>query len=99
MNLSYFNALTGAEVRPDEWQMKLRKGDFYEINTGDQSFPPIYGEILDGPEKGYFKVKAYSQWCPEGQQGLLCLVEPTRKITRDEFEVARGSKWKTCEGR
>ena len=94
MNLSYFNALTGAEVKPDEWQMKLRKGDFFEIDTGDQSFPPIYGKILDGPEKGYFKVKAHSQWCPEGQEGLLCIVEPTRKLTKDEFESARARKWK-----
>ena len=24
----YYNTLTGAEVIPDDWQMKIRKGDY-----------------------------------------------------------------------
>jgi hypothetical protein len=29
----------------------------------------------------------------EGQEGILCIVEPTRKLTRAEFETAREKNW------
>ena len=92
----YYNALTGVQVTPDEWQAKIKKGDHYEIVT--ECFPTIYGEILEPfREKGYYRVHAYSEWCPDGQEGTLCIVEPTRILTRQEFEKARIRQWKTEE--
>ena len=93
----YYNALTGAQVAPDAWQMRIRKGDYYEIVL-ESPFPIIYGVILEAaPEKGYFRARGYSEWCPDGNEGMLCVVEPTRKLTRREFERARTRRWKSDE--
>ncbi|MBI1793367.1 MAG: hypothetical protein HYR70_04160 [Chloroflexi bacterium] len=86
---SYFNALTGAQTVPTAWQKNLKDGDFYEIAPVDGSaFPTIYGKILEVRDEGFFWVKAYSAWCPQGEEGLLCIVEPTRRITQEEFRAA-----------
>ena len=93
---TYYNFLTGAQVTPDDWQMKIKKGNYYEIVT--ENLPIIYGVILEtAREKGYFRVRAYSKWCPDGEEGILCVVEPTRILTRQEFERARTQRWKTEE--
>lgn len=93
---TYYNFLTGARVTPDDWQMKIKKGNYYEIVT--ENLPIIYGVILEAVrEKGYFRVRAYSAWCPYGQEGSLCVVEPTRILTRQEFERARAQRWKVEE--
>jgi hypothetical protein len=89
----FFNALTGAHVAPAQWQTKLRSGDYYVIESFTSSLPTIYGQILKPAGKGFFQVKAYSAWCMEGQEGILCIVEPTRKLTRAEFETAREKNW------
>jgi hypothetical protein len=92
----YYNALTGAQVTPDGWQTKIKKGDHYEIVT--ECFPTIYGVILEPfREIGYYRVRAYSEWCLDGQEGTLCIVEPTRILTRQEFEQAQIRHWKTEE--
>ena len=73
----YYNALTGAQVTPDEWQAKIKKGDHYEIVT--ECFPTIYGEILEPfREKGYYHVRAYSEWCPgrAGRNIVHCGADP-----------------------
>ncbi len=89
----YDNALTGARVVPEDWQMKIKKGDCYEIAS--EPYPTIYGEILDAmDEKGRFPVQTYSALCPDGQQGILWVVEPTRILSREEFEYARAQSWK-----
>ena len=92
----YYNILMGAHVTPDDWQTKIKKGNYYEIVT--ECFPTIYGEVLEPfREKGYYHVRAYSEWCPDGQGGMLCIVDPTRILTREEFEYARTRHWKTEE--
>jgi hypothetical protein len=92
----YYNALTGASVIPDDWQTKIKKGDYYEIVS--ECIPTIYGVILEPfREIGYYHVRAYSEWCPNGQEGHLCIVEPTRILTRQEFDYARSQHWKTEE--
>ena len=92
----YYNALTGAQVTPDGWQTKIKKGDYYEIVS--ECFPTIYGVILEPfREIGYYRVRAHSAWCPGGEEGTLCIVEPTRILTRQEFEQARVRRWKTEE--
>ncbi|MCJ7432251.1 MAG: hypothetical protein MUO77_02050, partial [Anaerolineales bacterium] len=58
----------------------------------------IYGEILGAAlEKGYFHARAYSVWFPKGNEGMVCVVEPTRILTRQEFEHARTRRWKSDE--
>jgi hypothetical protein len=92
----YYNALMGAQVTPDDWQTKIKKGDHYEIVT--ECFPIIYGVILEPfREIGYYRVRAYSEWCPDGQEGTLSIVEPTRILTLQEFEQARLRHWKAKE--
>ena len=94
----YYNALTGARVAPYDWQMKIKKGDYYEIESASFAYPDIYGVILETMEKkGYFRVQAYSAWCIGGQKGVLCVVEPTRLLTLQEFEKARDLRWKVVE--
>jgi hypothetical protein len=93
----YYNFLTGALVVPDHWQMKIRKGTYYEIVL-ESPYPMIYGVILDiTQERGYFWVRAYSTWCPDGEEGMLCIVEPTRMLTKREFVRAQQRRWKTEE--
>jgi len=93
---TFYNTLTGAQVSPDDWQTKIKKGDHYEIVS--EFFPTIYGVILEPfREVGYYRVRAYSEWCPGGQEGTLCVVEPTRVLTRQEFESARTHHWKADE--
>ena len=93
---TYYNYLTGAWVYPYDWQTKIRKGDYYEIVT--ENLPVIYGFILEASHKtGYFRVLAYSAWCLHGQVGTVCVVDPTRMLTCEEFEYARSQRWKVEE--
>lgn len=93
---TYYNFLTGAQVAPYDWQTKIRKGDYYEIVT--ENLPVIYGVILEASHTtGYFRVRAYSTWCLCGQNGIMCVVDPTRMLTRQEFEYARAQHWKVEE--
>jgi len=90
---TYYNFLTGAWAIPYDWQTKIRNGNYYEIVT--ENLPVIYGVILEASHKeGYFRVRAYSAWCVYGQEGTLCIVEPTRILTQQEFEYARTRRWK-----
>ena len=92
----YYNCLTGAEVFPDDWQAKIKKGNHYEIVS--ENFPTIYGVILEPfREIGYYRVQSYSAWCVEGELGTVCIVEPTRLLTREEFEYARTQRWNLVE--
>ena len=93
---TFYNPMVGAEVIPDDWQAKIKKGDYYEIVS--ENLPTIYGVLLEPfREKGYYHVRAYSAWCPCGEEGMLCIVEPTRILTRQEFEYARTRRWKVEE--
>lgn len=69
---------------PDEFQSKYQT-------------PPVYGRIesAENCPTGYFYVEGFSQWCPEGEHGLMCIVEPSRKLTPEEFERARAAGWPT----
>lgn len=98
MTILYFNALTSTQSSPLPWQKKLQAGDFYEIATLDGStLPTIYGQILEVRDEGFFWAKAHSAWCLQGNEGLLCIVEPTRKLTASEFEAARKNGWISSE--
>jgi hypothetical protein len=73
------------------------------INTTSFHQPTIYGEIIgtDDPHDlwflsqrpGYRLVKGYSLNCEDGESGLMCIVDPTRLLTREEFEEARQQGW------
>jgi hypothetical protein len=92
----YFNHMTGAWVIPYDWQTKIRKDDYYEIVT--ENLPVIYGVVLEASHKnGFFRVRAYSTWCLGGELGIVCVVEPTRILTIQEFECARQQSWKIEE--
>jgi hypothetical protein len=94
---SYHNYYTGVRVHPYKWQLKLQKGCYYRIVT--ECNPTVYGEILEAlREVGYYHVRAYSEWCLDGEEGPLRIVEPTRILTQKEFEEARARRWKTVEG-
>lgn len=93
----YYNRLTGALVYPYDWQLKLQKGDCYQIIT--EYFPAIYGVILEPlRDIGYYDALGYSTRHPNGTGGVLCIVDPTSLLTRDEFEAARARGWEPLEG-
>ncbi|MCL4272057.1 MAG: hypothetical protein KJZ72_21045 [Anaerolineales bacterium] len=95
--ISYHNYYTGARVYPYDWQLKLQKGSYFRIVT--EYYPTVYGVILETlSEKGYFRVQAYSERIPYGHKAILCIVEPTRILTQQEFEEARTRHWNTVEG-
>lgn len=94
---SYYNRMTGAHVYPYDWQLKLQKGCYFRIVS--EYIPTIYGVILEPlREKGFFVVRAYSERCLGGNKAILCVVEPTRILTEQEFEEAKARHWKTVEG-
>ncbi len=94
---AYYNHYTGALVYPYDWQLKIQKGDYFRIVS--EYYPTVYGEILDPlREIGYYRVRVYSEWCLDGEEGTLRIVEPTRILTQQEFEEARALRWKTVEG-
>ena len=75
-------------------------GDIQEIfpdliDIQAQAYVLIYGQILDSRncEPGFFNVIAYSAMCPNGEEGELCILDITRVINRDEFEMARRECW------
>ena len=106
--MQFYNMITDQIVSPHYWQMELKPGDFYVIESpliGVQ-LPDlidvqtlvnvlIYGQILDARncEPGFFNVIAYSAMCPNGEEGELCILDITRVINRDEFEMARREGW------
>lgn len=106
--MEFRNMITGQVVRPAAWQLALAIGDYYEIAApqgavGDgQTFtvfddlPPIYGQIVSDEEcaPGYFLARGYSEWCPDGELGLLAVCEPTRRLTAEEFAAARARGWR-----
>jgi len=75
----------------------LKKGSYFRIVS--EYYPTVYGVILK-PFRviGYYSVLVYSEWCLEGEDGCICIVEPTRILTREEFEEAGARHWKTVEG-
>ncbi len=96
----YFNQLLKVEMPPDDWQTKIRKGDYYEIASECFSacIPTLYGEVLEPfREIGFYHTRVYSAWCLGGEDGVVCIVEPTRMLTREEFEYARTRRWQIEE--
>jgi hypothetical protein len=93
---SYHNFYTGARVYPYDWQMKLRKDDYFEIVS--ECIPTIYGQILEVSHKnGCFLARVFSIRCLLGEEGSFWIVEPTRILTLQEFEYARQKHWKVEE--
>ncbi|MCB0207699.1 MAG: hypothetical protein KDJ52_00125 [Anaerolineae bacterium] len=108
--MNFYNRITGQTVTPEPWQLELKVGDHYIIKqpkfwVGDEVgiAPTCYGEIITNtPEEdeppypnGFFLVRAFSQWCPEGELGMFCIIEATRQITKEKFEQARLQGWPT----
>jgi len=94
--ISYHNFYTGARVYPYAWQMKIRKDDYFEIAS--ECIPTIYGLILEVSHKnGSFLARVFSARCLHGEEGTFWIVEPTRILTKQEFEYARSQRWKVEE--
>ena len=100
--MNFYNQFTGETVTPTAWQQALKAGDYYivehpvfQVDAQVLPAPTVYGRIRsnEGCEPGFFVVKAYSQLCPDGETGLMCICEPTRLLTRQEFERARKQNW------
>ncbi|HRJ59057.1 MAG TPA: hypothetical protein PLV64_22420 [Anaerolineales bacterium] len=107
--MQFTNLITGETVHPADWQLALRPGDLYRIDrpmlgalAADMQGVidlmddiTIYGEILnaEGCEEGFFNVYAYSALSPVGEEGILCILDPTARISRAEFEAARAAGW------
>jgi hypothetical protein len=82
------NMLTGEWMTPEPWQQELTVGSCYVIHhpvvavDGRQipGAPTVYGEIIDGEgcEEGFFYARAFSEYCPEGEIGLMCIT-PNRR--------------------
>lgn len=103
--MKFFNIVTGQYIEPTDWQLQLKVGDYYineqatagmltsETLTIYNDMPNVYGQIVEADEPGYFLVRAYSQWCPEGELGMFNICDATRKLTPQEFEQARANDW------
>ncbi len=104
--MQFYNGITGETVSSQPWQEKLKPGDCYVIDNPaigllleGQVMPipdiQIYGQVLNanGCDAGFFNVRAYSAICPEGETGMICVMEPTRIISPAEFEDARRNGW------
>jgi hypothetical protein len=95
--MEFKNIVTGEAITPLPWQEALKAGDCYIIEQpafgmlGSPMTPlvgvQVYGQILEPTKKpGFFIVQAYSAMCPEGEIGMLCIVEPSRVISEEEFQ-------------
>lgn len=103
--MKFINKITNQTVEAQPWQTKLKPGDYYLIKAPiiyleGETFtgPTIYGQILPSHEEtylpaGFHTVRGYSQWAPEGELGLFCIVDASRQLTQDEFEQARAQGW------
>jgi hypothetical protein len=104
--MEFYNFVTGQTVTAQPWQLELKPGDYYCIETPGAAFidevgvqdlgdvPTVYGRIERADdEESFFLVRAYSQACPDGETGLMSACEPTRKLTEAEFEAARLAGW------
>ena len=107
--MQFTNMFTGQTITSQPRQDELRPGDHYVIEKPGMGLMGmdrteylktiddllIHGEILDaeGCDEGIFNVRAYSSYCPDGEDGIVCIAEITRKISREEFEAARKSGW------
>jgi hypothetical protein len=104
----FYNMITGQTISPKPWQEHLRPGDYYmienpiiglvspnRVDAQEVNDAPVYGIIIGAEdcEPGYFWVRAYSILCPGGEEGVMCIVDPTRVISREEFETARRNGW------
>jgi hypothetical protein len=107
--MKFVNQITGERIEAAEWQIKLKPGDYF-VNerpiagvidkSGTQLFdtsmwPTIYVHI-DKPTRdaGFFWCTAYSEWEPNGDKGVQCILDATRQITKEEFEAASLRDWK-----
>lgn len=100
--MQYVNLFTGQPVQPADWQLRLQPGDYYIIErpqiglVGQPAVngPTVYGQIIKKSRlTGLVWVKGFSDWCPEGETGLMNICEPTRRLTTAEFEAARDAGW------
>lgn len=94
------NLITGQVTQTTDWQLALKPGDHYIIENpkayvGTRSIPMpnVYGEIIEVADNGYCKVKAFSAFCPDGELGSMCIVDPTRLITSYEFKSYQIAGW------
>lgn len=106
--MQFHHLITGEIIEPEEWQLQLKVGDHYRIDrpyamVGDTTYdmPTIYGRIESDEDcpSGFFYVRAFSQYCPHGELGLMCLVEPSCLITEEEFYRARAEGWPVTKTR
>ena len=103
--MQFINILTGEPIEPQPWQMELRPGDLYVIENPVVGLQgggvttlynvTFFGVIIDDQDcdPGFFNVLTYSRYCPKGEEGVVCIVEPTRTIPPEEFDAARKKGW------
>lgn len=103
--MKFINQITGKTVEAQPWQTQLKPGDYYLIvapiiylNGQNFTGPTVYGQILPSHEEdllpdGFHTVRAYSQWEPDGELGLFCVVDATRQLTEAEFDAFRSQGW------
>jgi hypothetical protein len=58
--------------------------------------PRVYGQLESDEDcdEGFFWTTAYSAYCPEGDGGMVCVCDVTRRIMAEEFEQARQRGWR-----
>jgi hypothetical protein len=94
--MQFYNKITDQTASPLPWQEQLKPGDCYVIEHHSLDEVRVYGQILDtrkNCEPGFFNVRAYSALYPGGEVEYMCIMEVTRAIRHDEFEVARRKGW------
>ena len=100
--MKFWNSVLNAWVEPSEWQKELKIGDFYAIYPnrivmGKQFLPAptVYGLITNDEdcEPGYFFVRAFSQWMPDGDIGEFCICDATHRLTEEQFKEAQAAGW------
>ena len=86
-----------AARRTQDWQKRIRKGDYFVSNSGYDF--PIFGEVLDDyrdkdPAIQYYRFcDCYSIACPEGEKGDIHISTIQFLISQDVFEFYRKKGW------
>lgn len=77
-----------ADLRIQEWQEQIKKGDCFKRMTPDGL--EIFGEVLGpGLSKNWRRCRCYSLACPEGESGSVHVSQIDTIIDRKAFESVK----------
>lgn len=88
-------AIEAADRRIQDWQKRIKKGDFFKRITSDGL--EIFGEVLEDYEGNFRTCRCYSIVCPEGERGSIHVSQIDQLVDRQTFEMVKnklGTAWR-----